>query len=155
MKNSIFWDKTSCILVEIYRSFGETYCCHLQDRRVSQANKRKMKLIQCLIVAASLLARVVLDRERRDSTFLRNLGKLVPEYTASQPRIYCRLLNLFSALAIITIVVTCIVTNTFYAGPHFTHYVLDPQFPFHLQKFFRKVCILRVFLGETVLSATK
>jgi hypothetical protein len=34
-----FWDVTPSSLVEVYLSFGEMYCRHLYDRRVSRARK--------------------------------------------------------------------------------------------------------------------
>jgi hypothetical protein len=32
------WDVTPCSPVDVHRSFGVTYCLHLQNRRVSQTN---------------------------------------------------------------------------------------------------------------------
>jgi hypothetical protein len=34
MKSNIFREATPCTLLEVYRRFGETYCLHLQVRRV-------------------------------------------------------------------------------------------------------------------------
>jgi hypothetical protein len=38
MKSFIFWDITPFSPVEVKRRFGETYCLHLQCRRVSQTS---------------------------------------------------------------------------------------------------------------------
>jgi hypothetical protein len=38
--NNIFWDMTSCSLVEVYRRTGGTFCRLLHGRRVNQASKR-------------------------------------------------------------------------------------------------------------------
>ena len=39
MKNTTFCDVTPCSLVEMYQRFGETYCVHLQLRRVNNTEK--------------------------------------------------------------------------------------------------------------------
>jgi hypothetical protein len=39
MMSTVFWDVTSCRLLEVYRRFGLAYCLHLQVRRVSRASK--------------------------------------------------------------------------------------------------------------------
>jgi hypothetical protein len=39
MKNTTFYDVIPCSLVEIYQRFGETYCIHLQLRRVNNSEK--------------------------------------------------------------------------------------------------------------------
>jgi hypothetical protein len=40
LKNTIFWDLSSCSLVDVCRCFGGTYCLHLQGQRVSWASKQ-------------------------------------------------------------------------------------------------------------------
>jgi hypothetical protein len=41
MKSVIFWDVTPYSLVEAYRHFRGKYCIHIQDKRLSTANKQK------------------------------------------------------------------------------------------------------------------
>jgi hypothetical protein len=50
--------------VVIRRRFGGTYCFHLQDYFHS----------------------LLLDHENEDSKFFRNVGELLPDYTAPYPR---------------------------------------------------------------------
>jgi hypothetical protein len=39
MMSTVFWDVTSCSLVEVYRRFGLAYFLSLQFRRVNRARK--------------------------------------------------------------------------------------------------------------------
>lgn len=41
LKFTIFWNVTSCVLVEVYRSFAGKYCLHLQGRVASQASDQQ------------------------------------------------------------------------------------------------------------------
>jgi hypothetical protein len=61
MKSNIFWDVTSCSLVEVCRCSRGNYCLHLQSRRVSQA--------PCLLLG------LILDSEDEGKMFLRNVGQ--------------------------------------------------------------------------------
>jgi hypothetical protein len=57
-----------CSLIEVYLHFIETYCLHLQGRRVRPRRKQRL-LAVCLFG-------VLFDFEDGGSTFLRNAGKL-------------------------------------------------------------------------------
>jgi hypothetical protein len=59
VKSTIFWDVTPCSLMEVHRCFGGRYCFQIQGRRVDQASY---------------------------STFLRNVGKHLRNYTLSHRR---------------------------------------------------------------------
>jgi hypothetical protein len=39
--NITFWDMIPSSLLEVYRSFGETHCLHLQGRRVGRASRKQ------------------------------------------------------------------------------------------------------------------
>jgi hypothetical protein len=39
VKNTKFWDVTTCCLVDVYRCFGGTFCIHPQYQRISQESK--------------------------------------------------------------------------------------------------------------------
>jgi hypothetical protein len=69
MKNTVFWDVTSYILLDVQRIFGGLYYIHLQDRRVNKAASRLLLL--CLLFRSGDL----------DSTFFRNVGKHLPRFT--------------------------------------------------------------------------
>jgi hypothetical protein len=83
-KSIIFWDVTSCSLAEVYRTFEVTYCFHLQGQRISRAIKAGPH--QAGSHSASWLLGLLLDPEDGGSTFLRNVGKLLPDYITSHPR---------------------------------------------------------------------
>jgi hypothetical protein len=76
LNSAIFWDVMLCDLVWIHRHFGETYCLHLHGGKLSQASIQK--------VCCSL--GLLWDLEDGDSNFSRNVGKLLPDYLAPQPR---------------------------------------------------------------------
>jgi hypothetical protein len=59
-------------LIEVYQSFGETYCLHLQGSRVD--------------LLLDYFLGLLIDIEDEGNMFFRNIGKL-PDYTASYPRI--------------------------------------------------------------------
>jgi hypothetical protein len=42
--NSVFWEEMLCNLIEICLRFRETFCVHLQGRRVSQASSSLLLL---------------------------------------------------------------------------------------------------------------
>jgi hypothetical protein len=62
-------DVTTYSPVEVYRRFGRTYCFHIQTRKVIQENGSKQA-----------------SAEHGSSTFLRNVGEGLPDYTAVHPR---------------------------------------------------------------------
>lgn len=69
-KNINFWDVTPCSSVDVHRLFGRKYYLHLQGRRVSGTKKRKTEQGLCLLLQYVPL----------------KFGKLLPVYTASDPR---------------------------------------------------------------------
>jgi hypothetical protein len=40
LKSTIFWDITPCTPLKVNRCFGETYCFHLQGRKISRARNQ-------------------------------------------------------------------------------------------------------------------
>jgi hypothetical protein len=38
MTRTVFWDMTSCSLVEVHRCFGGRFCIYLQARSISRTN---------------------------------------------------------------------------------------------------------------------
>jgi hypothetical protein len=66
MKSTVFWNITSCNLIETYCSFGEIYCLHLQIGRI---DIRKYSRSEACIPG--------------ENAFLRIDGKILPVYTAS------------------------------------------------------------------------
>jgi hypothetical protein len=65
MDSIIFWDVTSCDLLEIYRRFSGMYCLYFRVEKWPEQ-------------AAS--------HEYMCSLFLRNVGQLLPDYTSLHPR---------------------------------------------------------------------
>jgi hypothetical protein len=88
-----------CSLVEVYGRFGGTYYLHFQDRGISQASSkqydrysksRKQQAERPPLAGGFRLVLVSclrLDTEDGVSTVHLNMGKSIPEYTASRPRI--------------------------------------------------------------------
>jgi hypothetical protein len=79
LKNTGFREAAACNLVEMYRRFRITYCLHDQGRGVSQASSKQSILTACFLGILS-------GPEDGGNTFLRNVGKLLPDYMASHPR---------------------------------------------------------------------
>jgi hypothetical protein len=76
-KISAFWDKTLCIVVEIYQCFWSASGLHLQDRKRRQWSSE-----------------LLFDFKDESNIFLRNIDKFVTDYTMSRPKV---LLTLQSA----------------------------------------------------------
>jgi hypothetical protein len=53
MKSFLVWDVTPHSLVEVRRRFGGTYCCHLQDRRVSYESRVDRYLVSSVAHSGS------------------------------------------------------------------------------------------------------
>jgi hypothetical protein len=81
-KNTIFWDVTPCIMIEVYRRSGATYCLHLRDKNISQGRKQQAFVT---LVTARLLG-LLFYPEDGGSTFLRNFSKRLPDYMMSHAR---------------------------------------------------------------------
>jgi hypothetical protein len=64
---TLFWDATQCSPVEFHRRFGGMYYLHLECTRASQYNSKQSSA--CLIVRPWMWG----------STFLRNVGELLPD----------------------------------------------------------------------------
>jgi hypothetical protein len=73
MKSNILCNETPCSQVEEYRCFGRAYCLHLHGWRVNWANKQ---IVRCL------LYQLTPAPWTRSSAFLRDVGKLLSNYTA-------------------------------------------------------------------------
>jgi hypothetical protein len=94
--NTVFWDVTPCTLVEVCRRFGEICCLYIYGQGVNWRSKAN-----------------------GNSTFLRNVSKPLPDYTASQstiPSDRCEnLKNRKSAKCTLSIQlqwgITCIITG--------------------------------------------
>jgi hypothetical protein len=78
-KSAIFWDIRPCSSVEIHTSFGETYCRHLQARRLSQRGNQHDASRKSLLIPGFFLG-LFFDPEYGGSTFLRNGGELLLNY---------------------------------------------------------------------------
>jgi hypothetical protein len=69
LKSSIPWDMMACSLANVTQHFGETYCLHLQDQRVSQAKSQDeagskqssvcFMLVHCLTYSLTLKMQAV------------------------------------------------------------------------------------------------
>jgi hypothetical protein len=81
MKSIIFWDVTPCSLLRCNRRFGETYRLYLQGRRKFQQEPASKQVASIL-----LLAEIFFDPEDGGDMFLRNVGSISTDYTASHPR---------------------------------------------------------------------
>lgn len=68
----VFWDVTLYFPVEIFRRFGATYCLHIHGRSLCQSSSPAC----CLLVWLTL----------QDRTFLRNIGKFIPDCTLSHSK---------------------------------------------------------------------
>lgn len=75
------WDVTPRSLVLVHSRFGGNYCLHLQGWNVSQATK----LCFPLASYCSLLG-LLFGSQGRRSTFFRNVGEFLPDYTLPHPR---------------------------------------------------------------------
>lgn len=67
LKNNgtIFWAVTPCSVSEVYQNIWVKYRLNFQDLKISQATRK--------------------NQEAGGNTFLRNFGKLIPEYISLQP----------------------------------------------------------------------
>jgi hypothetical protein len=79
----IFWDVTPCSSVKVHRHYGGIYCLHLQGRNVSHANNEPEKGG----IRKSRASWLLLHPEDGSSAFFCNVGRLLPDYMASHPRI--------------------------------------------------------------------
>jgi hypothetical protein len=70
MKNTIFWDISSCGSFKVKRRFGGTYHLNLQDRKMSQARNKRVLVIS----KGGLLLSAFFDLEDGSNMFLRNVG---------------------------------------------------------------------------------
>jgi hypothetical protein len=74
INSTIFWDMSPRSLVEVFRSFGGTYCIHLRSRSVSR------------ILFSDCSLGLFFITEDKGGVFLRNLGKPLPVPVASLSR---------------------------------------------------------------------
>jgi hypothetical protein len=72
---AVFWDVTSCSLVDLYQIFRGIYCLHLQDRRITWSCSPLLYLLG-----------LQFDLEIEGSTFFLVIGKHLPDCTA----LHCR-----------------------------------------------------------------
>jgi hypothetical protein len=79
MKSTVAWDWTLCSLVDVYRHFVRTYCLRLQGQSVRPVSKETD-------IEYSSLFGLIFNTEDGDSKVLRNVRKLLLDYTASLPR---------------------------------------------------------------------
>jgi hypothetical protein len=89
MNSTIFWDVAPCSPLECHRRFGRTYCLHLQGRSLSQARTRRKPRQRHLPLIHGYLIGLLLDPEDEDSTFLRNVGGLLLDYTVLHSSHHC------------------------------------------------------------------
>jgi hypothetical protein len=80
VKSTIFWEVTPCSLIEIYRRFGGTQCVLL-------VLSRHIRGSLCFFPAACFFGLLF------DNKFLRNVDKLLQDYTASHKRRFYSLKN--------------------------------------------------------------
>jgi hypothetical protein len=73
LTSTVSCDVTPCCLVEVYRRFGSTYCLHFQVRTVILASNR-VRMLKPLDL--------LFNPEDGGTTFHRNAGKHLPDYTA-------------------------------------------------------------------------
>jgi hypothetical protein len=66
-----------CSLVEVFRRFGGTYCLQLQGQTKHQYYR---------LVLACYIVGLLFESEVGGTTFLRNVDRFLPEYTAFHPR---------------------------------------------------------------------
>jgi hypothetical protein len=64
----IFWDVTLCNPIEVRRSFGGTYCLHLQSRRVSQTSNQQETGKQLLVTSLAYLSTRKMEAVRSSET---------------------------------------------------------------------------------------
>jgi hypothetical protein len=82
VKNIIFWDVTPCSLLRCNRRFGETYRVHLQGRRKLYQHEPA----STQMASKMFLLKFFFDPEDGGDVFLRNVGCISTDYTASHPR---------------------------------------------------------------------
>jgi hypothetical protein len=70
MRSTIFWDVIPCSLVEVYRLLRGSRCLHPWGKA-------------CLLLLTGRLFRFLFDSEDCGNMFLRNVSKLLPDYTSS------------------------------------------------------------------------
>jgi hypothetical protein len=68
-----------CSAVQINRHFGVIYCLHLHCRTTQESNQRCERSNQT--TPADCLLSLLFQPEDGGSTFLRNFGELMPDYT--------------------------------------------------------------------------
>jgi hypothetical protein len=73
-KSSIFWDITPCSPLKVNRSFGETRCLHLQERRTSQARNQHEAGGKHSLLHADFLLGLFFDPEDGGDVFLQHVG---------------------------------------------------------------------------------
>jgi hypothetical protein len=83
MKSTTFGNLTPYSMAEIYRRNGGMCCVHLQGRRIRQPSKRASSIVPAACYLLVLSVGLLFDHEDGDITFLRNVDKLIPNYTAS------------------------------------------------------------------------
>jgi hypothetical protein len=86
--STTFWDATPYNMVEIYWRFGEKYYLHLQAKKTRQASDylESSSKRDTLLLLASFLLGLLFNPEKECSTLLWNIGKLLPDYTASHSK---------------------------------------------------------------------
>jgi hypothetical protein len=78
MKDSIFWDKTSCGPLKVSRRFGETCRIHSQG----QIQKRTA----CYLLHVGFVLGLFFDSEDGDDILLQNVDLLSTDYITLYPR---------------------------------------------------------------------
>jgi ABC-type iron transport system FetAB permease component len=76
------------IPVEVYRRFGRTYYLHVQGKDKPSKKRtisRRLEAV-CRLLLVGFLLDVLFDLEYGGSTFLRNVGRLLRNYTALYTR---------------------------------------------------------------------
>jgi hypothetical protein len=87
MRSVVFWDLTSPSCVEVYWRFGETYCLHLQGRRVRKKQETtssfpSLRQNQFFVSRLAVLG-LQFDPEDGGNIFPRNVDQIISNYTAS------------------------------------------------------------------------
>jgi hypothetical protein len=81
----IFWD-TTCSRVKTNRRFEGKCRVHLQGWRLSQARNQHEAGSACCLLHSGFFVGLLFDPEDWGGMFIRNVGWLSTEYTASYPR---------------------------------------------------------------------
>lgn len=76
--STVFWDVRPCSLVESNRCLGGTRRLRLQDRSISRT---------ALCLLRDCCCAYIFHCKHGGIKLIRNLGKLLPDYTESDPRI--------------------------------------------------------------------